>query len=128
MRNRLAMDVTEAGSMFDRPIVQTNLMTTVNGAQRGTSRRRLSSSDGPDDKAWYGGVTGSAPNTVLLESAAGVGEGVRTGLASVVIGGLMMTQIRRIPWQEMDYTIPVFLTIAIIPLIERLPNARSQLT
>ncbi|MCR3752978.1 NCS2 family permease [Lentzea californiensis] len=98
-----------------------------------------------------GGVTGSAPNTVFLESAAGVGEGARTGLASVVtgglflvallftplatvvpaqaaapalvvIGGLMMTQIRRIPWQETDYTIPVFLTIAIIPFTYSITN------
>ena len=98
-----------------------------------------------------GGVTGSAPNTVFLESAAGVGEGARTGLASVVtgglflvallftplatvvpaqaaapalvvIGGLMMTQIRRVPWQETDYTIPVFLTIAIIPFTYSITN------
>ncbi|KOV84552.1 NCS2 family permease [Nocardia sp. NRRL S-836] len=98
-----------------------------------------------------GGVTGSAPNTVFLESAAGVGEGARTGLASVVtgglflvallftplatvvpaqaaapalvvIGGLMMTQIRRIPWQEADFTIPVFLTVAIIPFTYSITN------
>jgi AGZA family xanthine/uracil permease-like MFS transporter len=98
-----------------------------------------------------GGVTGSAPNTVFLESAAGVGEGARTGLASVVtgglflvallftplatvvpaqaaapalvvIGGLMMTQIRRIPWHETDFTIPVFLTVAIIPFTYSITN------
>ncbi|MET8762534.1 NCS2 family permease [Lentzea sp. NPDC004782] len=98
-----------------------------------------------------GGVTGSAPNTVFLESAAGVGEGARTGLASVVtgglflvallftplatvvpaqaaapalvvIGGLMMTQIRRIPWHETDFTIPVFLTAAIIPFTYSITN------
>jgi AGZA family xanthine/uracil permease-like MFS transporter len=98
-----------------------------------------------------GGVTGSAPNTVFLESAAGVGEGARTGLASVVtgglflvallftplatvvpaqaaapalvvIGGLMMTQIRRIPWQETDFTIPVFLTVAVIPFTYSITN------
>ncbi|HUQ57263.1 NCS2 family permease [Lentzea sp.] len=98
-----------------------------------------------------GGVTGSAPNTVFLESAAGVGEGARTGLASVVtgglflvallftplaaivpaqaaapalvvIGGLMMTQIRRIPWQDTDFTIPVFLTAAIIPFTYSITN------
>ncbi|MFI6099954.1 NCS2 family permease [Lentzea sp. NPDC051213] len=98
-----------------------------------------------------GGVTGSAPNTVFLESAAGVGEGARTGLASVVtgglfmvallftplatvvpaqaaapalvvIGGLMMTQIRRIPWQDTDFTIPVFLTVAVIPFTYSITN------
>ncbi|HWO60431.1 MAG TPA: NCS2 family permease [Umezawaea sp.] len=98
-----------------------------------------------------GGITGSAPNTVFLESAAGVGEGARTGLASVVtgvmltatllftplaavvpaqaaapalvvIGGLMMAQVRRIPWQEADYTIPVFLTAALIPFTYSITN------
>jgi AGZA family xanthine/uracil permease-like MFS transporter len=88
---------------------------------------------------------------VFLESAAGVGEGARTGLASVVtgglflvallftplatvvpaqaaapalvvIGGLMMTQIRRIPWQDTDFTIPVFLTVAIIPFTYSITN------
>lgn len=98
-----------------------------------------------------GGVTGSSPNTVFLESAAGVGEGARTGLASVVtgvmltatllftplaavvpaqaaapalvvIGGLMMAQVRRIPWHEPDYTIPVFLTAALIPFTYSITN------
>ncbi|GGN30479.1 hypothetical protein GCM10011609_88290 [Lentzea pudingi] len=94
---------------------------------------------------------GSAPNTVFLESAASVGEGARTGLASVVtgglflvallftplatvvpaqaaapalvvIGGLMMTQIRRTPWQDTDFTIPVFLTVSIIPFTYSITN------
>jgi AGZA family xanthine/uracil permease-like MFS transporter len=98
-----------------------------------------------------GGVTGSSPNTVFLESAAGVGEGARTGLASVVtggllaatllftplaavvpaqaaapalvvIGGLMMAQVRRIPWHDTDYTIPVFLTAALIPFTYSITN------
>jgi AGZA family xanthine/uracil permease-like MFS transporter len=98
-----------------------------------------------------GGLTGSAPNTVFLESAAGVGEGARTGLASVVtgalfavtllftpltevvpaqaaapalvvIGGLMMAQCRGIPWQDSDYTIPVFLTAAVIPFTYSITN------
>ncbi|CAL9535179.1 Adenine permease AdeQ [Actinosynnema sp. ALI-1.44] len=98
-----------------------------------------------------GGVTGSSPNTVFLESAAGVGEGARTGLASVVtgvmlaatllftplaavvpaqaaapalvvIGGLMMAQCRRIPWHDTDYTIPVFLTVAVIPFTYSITN------
>jgi AGZA family xanthine/uracil permease-like MFS transporter len=98
-----------------------------------------------------GGVAGSSPNTVFLESAAGVGEGARTGLASVVtggllaatllftplaavvpaqaaapalvvIGGLMMAQVRRIPWHDTDYTIPVFLTAALIPFTYSITN------
>ncbi|MBE9373756.1 NCS2 family permease [Saccharopolyspora sp. HNM0983] len=98
-----------------------------------------------------GGVTGSSPNTVFLESAAGVAEGARTGLASVVtgllfcatllftplatvvpaqaaapalvlVGGLMMAQVRHVPWQDPDFTIPAFLTIAVIPFTYMITN------
>ncbi|WP_031469263.1 NCS2 family permease [Sciscionella sediminilitoris] len=101
--------------------------------------------------AVVGGTTGASPNTVFLESAAGVGEGARTGLASVVtgllfaatlaftplasvvpaeaaapalvvIGAMMMAQCRNIPWHESDYVIPVFLTIAIIPFTYSITN------
>ncbi|MGH3438793.1 MAG: NCS2 family permease [Sciscionella sp.] len=98
-----------------------------------------------------GGVAGSAPNGAFLESAAGVGEGARTGLASVVtglmlsaailftpitavvpsqaaapalviIGGMMMMQCRHIPWNDPDVTIPVFLTVALIPFTYSITN------
>ncbi|WP_073490085.1 NCS2 family permease [Streptoalloteichus hindustanus] len=98
-----------------------------------------------------GGLTGSSPNTVFLESAAGVGEGARTGLASVVtgllfgltllftplaavvpaqaaapalvvVGGLMVARCRLIPWQDPDYTIPAFLTAAVIPFTYSITN------
>lgn len=101
--------------------------------------------------ALVGGFTGSSPNTVFLESAAGVGEGARTGLASVVTGGLftatlfltpiaavvpaqaaapalvvigamMMAQCAKVPWQDLDFAIPVFLTIAIIPFTYSITN------
>ena len=120
---------------------------TKNGKVEGMGRILLVDGAG----AIAGGITGSSPNTVFLESAAGVGEGARTGLASVVtgtlltatllftplaavvpaqaaapalvvIGGLMMAQVRRIPWQETDYTIPVFLTAALIPFTYSITN------
>lgn len=101
--------------------------------------------------AMAGGITGSSPNTVFLESAAGVAEGARTGLASVVtgalfaatmlftplaavvpaqaaapalvlVGGMMMAQIRHVPWQDGDFVIPVFLTVAIIPFTYSITN------
>ncbi|HVV13759.1 NCS2 family permease [Amycolatopsis sp.] len=101
--------------------------------------------------ALAGGLTGSAPNTVFLESAAGVGEGARTGLASlvtgalftltlfftpiaaivpaqaaapalVVIGGMMLAQARRIPWQDIEISIPVFLVVAVIPFTYSITN------
>ncbi|MFC7342978.1 NCS2 family permease [Saccharopolyspora griseoalba] len=98
-----------------------------------------------------GGFAGASPNTVFLESAAGVAEGARTGLASVVtgllfcatllftplaavvpaqaaapalviVGGLMMSQVGRIPWNDPDYVLPAFLTIAVIPFTYMITN------
>jgi len=94
--------------------------------------------------AVVGGLTSSSATLVFVESTAGVSEGARTGLASVVtgalfltaivfapvfaivpaqaasvamvlVGALMMTQIRDIDWDDMSVAIPAFLTIAIMP-------------
>ncbi len=83
-------------------------------------------------------------NTAYIESAAGVGEGARTGLASVVtgllflvatflsplvsvvpyeaatpalvvVGFLMMQQVRGIAWDDLEIAIPAFLTIVLMP-------------
>jgi AGZA family xanthine/uracil permease-like MFS transporter len=51
-------------------------LTDRAGRVRGMGRILLVDGAG----AIAGGITGSAPNTVFLESAAGVGEGARTGL------------------------------------------------
>ena len=94
--------------------------------------------------AIFGGLGGVSSNTAYVESSAGVGEGARTGLASVVTGGLfliaiffsplaalvpaeaastalvfvgflMMSQVTEIDWKDVDYAIPAFLTIALMP-------------
>ncbi len=94
--------------------------------------------------AILGGLGGISSNTAYVESSAGVGEGARTGLASVVtgtlflaamffaplaalvpaeaastalvfVGFLMMTQVTQIEWTNVDYAIPAFLTIALMP-------------
>ncbi len=91
-----------------------------------------------------GGAAGVSSNTSYIESAAGVGDGARTGLASVVtgvcfllttllaplvaiipyeaaapalivVGFLMMTQIKNIDWQDFGIAIPAFLTIILMP-------------
>jgi adenine/guanine/hypoxanthine permease len=91
-----------------------------------------------------GGAGGVSSNTSYIESASGVGEGARTGLASVVtgicfllttflaplvaiipyeaatpalivVGFLMMTQIKNIDWADMGIGIPAFLTIILMP-------------
>jgi adenine/guanine/hypoxanthine permease len=91
-----------------------------------------------------GGVGGVSSNTSYIESASGVGEGARTGLASVVtgvlfllaillspivdiipseaavpalvlVGFLMMQQITGIDWDDVEIAIPAFLTIVLMP-------------
>jgi adenine/guanine/hypoxanthine permease len=91
-----------------------------------------------------GGAAGVSSNTSYIESASGVGEGARTGLASVVTGGLfllatlfsplvaiipneaaapalvlvgflMMQQVRFIDWDDLEIAIPAFLTIVLMP-------------
>lgn len=91
-----------------------------------------------------GGAAGVSSNTSYIESAAGVGEGARTGLASVVtgllflvtiflaplvamipseaavpalvlVGFLMMQQVIGIAWDDLEVAIPAFLTIVLMP-------------
>ncbi len=91
-----------------------------------------------------GGLAGTSSNTSYVESSAGVGEGARTGLASVVtgvlfllsiflaplvelvpteaastalvfVGFLMMTQVADIDWRRLEIAIPAFLTVAFMP-------------
>ncbi|GAA1174904.1 NCS2 family permease [Ornithinimicrobium humiphilum] len=91
-----------------------------------------------------GGAAGVSSNTSYIESTAGVGEGARTGLASVVtgvmfllatflaplvaivpheaatpaliiVGFLMMQQVTGIDWEDLEIGIPAFLTIVVMP-------------
>ncbi|MFF1836598.1 NCS2 family permease [Streptomyces sp. NPDC058231] len=91
-----------------------------------------------------GGVAGGSGQTVFVESATGVGEGARTGLASVVtglffaaclfftpltamvppqvasaalvvIGAMMMQNARHVDWSDRAIAVPVFLTVVLMP-------------
>jgi AGZA family xanthine/uracil permease-like MFS transporter len=91
-----------------------------------------------------GGAASVSSNTSYIESASGVGEGARTGLASVVtgvlfllatffaplveivpyeaatpalviVGFLMMTQVKDISWDDLEIAVPAFLTIVLMP-------------
>ena len=91
-----------------------------------------------------GGAAGVSSNTSYIESASGVGEGARTGLASIVtgvlfllatfltpvvaaipseaavpalvlVGFLMMQQVTGIAWDDIEIAIPAFLTIVLMP-------------
>ncbi|MFB9731462.1 NCS2 family permease [Ornithinimicrobium kibberense] len=91
-----------------------------------------------------GGAAGVSSNTSYIESTAGVGEGARTGLASIVtgvlfllatflsplvavvpheaatpalviVGFLMMQQVTGIDWDDLEIALPAFLTIVLMP-------------
>lgn len=94
--------------------------------------------------AAVGGATSSSSNTTYIESASGIAEGGRTGLASVVtgtlfllaiflspiagvipseatapvlivVGFLMLSVTREIPWDDYATAIPAFLTLVVMP-------------
>ena len=98
-----------------------------------------------------GGFTSSSSNTVFLESATGIAEGARTGLANVVTGGLfllamfftplyevvpveaaapalvvvgalMMSQIVHIDFTRFAIALPAFLTIVTMPFTYSIAN------
>jgi AGZA family xanthine/uracil permease-like MFS transporter len=91
-----------------------------------------------------GGAAGVSSNTSYIESASGVGDGARTGLASVVtgiafllatflsplvaiipseaaapalvvVGFLMVTQVLDIDWKSWEIAIPAFFTMVLMP-------------
>ncbi|WP_448642416.1 NCS2 family permease [Geodermatophilus sp. URMC 63] len=98
-----------------------------------------------------GGAASVSSSTTYIESAAGVADGARTGLASVVtgvlfllamfftplvqivpseaaapalvvVGALMISQIRTLEWDDMSLVIPAFLTIALMPFTYSITN------
>jgi AGZA family xanthine/uracil permease-like MFS transporter len=101
--------------------------------------------------AAFGGVANSSSNTTYIESAAGVAEGGRTGLCSVVVGVLfllamffsplagvipaqatapalilvgfyMMSVVREIAWDELDTAVPAFVTMLVMPFTWSITN------
>ncbi|MFD6497587.1 NCS2 family permease [Streptomyces sp. NPDC059944] len=98
-----------------------------------------------------GGAASASSSTSYIESAAGVGEGARTGFANLITGGmfalalfltpiltivplqaaapalvavgfLMMTQVKHIDWDRYEIAIPAFLTIAVMPFTYSITN------
>lgn len=98
-----------------------------------------------------GGAGSVSSNTTYIESASGVADGARTGLASVatgvlfllamfftplvqvvpseaaapalvIVGALMISQIRNLEWDDMSLVIPAFLTIALMPFTYSITN------
>ncbi|MBK0418510.1 NCS2 family permease [Leucobacter sp. CSA1] len=98
-----------------------------------------------------GGLTSSSSNTVFVESGAGIGEGARTGFANIVtglvflaamfltpltqivptevaaaalviVGAMMMTQIKAIDFTDFKVLLPVFLTVTVMPMTYSIAN------
>jgi AGZA family xanthine/uracil permease-like MFS transporter len=101
--------------------------------------------------AAFGGVANSSSNTTYIESAAGVAEGGRTGLVSVVAGLLflaamwfaplagvipaqatgpaliivgfyMMSLVSEVPWKDYEEAIPAFVTMLAMPFTWSITN------
>jgi adenine/guanine/hypoxanthine permease len=101
--------------------------------------------------AMFGGFANASSNTTYIESAAGVAEGGRTGITSVVVGVLfllamffsplaavipaqatapalilvgfyMMTIAREIPWDEYEEAVPAFVTMLAMPFTWSITN------
>lgn len=98
-----------------------------------------------------GGAMSVSSNTSYIDSASGIGEGARTGIASlvtgalfllamfltplvtvvpseaatpalVIVGFLMMTQVRHISFTDYSIGIPAFLTIVLMPFTYSIVN------
>jgi len=101
--------------------------------------------------AIVGGGTSSSSATVFVESGAGIGEGARTGLATtitgalfllamfftpltalvpsavaaaalVLVGAMMLSQIRNIDLGDFRVLLPVFLTVTVMPMTYSIAN------
>jgi adenine/guanine/hypoxanthine permease len=101
--------------------------------------------------AVVGGAASASSNTVYVESAAGIAEGARTGLANVltgllfllamfftplysivpieaaapalvIVGALMMRQITQIDFTEFRVALPAFLMIVVMPFTYSIAN------
>jgi len=101
--------------------------------------------------AALGGAFSSSSNTTFIESAAGIADGGRTGLtaivvgvlflssiflsplaeivplqaaapALVIVGFLMLSVVKEIPWDDLELAIPAFLTIVIMPFTYSITN------
>ncbi|MFC9835083.1 NCS2 family permease [Rhodococcus sp. NPDC127530] len=101
--------------------------------------------------AIVGGGASASSNTVFVESASGIAEGARTGLANVVtgllflaamfltplysvvpieaaapalvvVGAMMIGQVRDIDFTQFSIALPAFLTIAVMPFTYSIAN------
>lgn len=101
--------------------------------------------------AWIGGICNASSVTTYIESASGISTGGRSGLtpvvtallfffsvffsplvgvvpkeatapALIIVGFLMLSIIREIPFDEFDLALPAFITMLVIPLTYSISN------
>jgi adenine/guanine/hypoxanthine permease len=101
--------------------------------------------------AMFGGYANASSNTTYIESAAGVAEGARTGIAAIVVGVLfllamflsplaavipaqatapalilvgfyMMSIAREIAWDDYEEAVPAFVTMLAMPFTWSITN------
>lgn len=60
--------------------------------------------------------------TLLFTPLAAVVPPAAATPALVLVGALMMTQCRKIPWDDLELAIPAFLTIAMMPFTYSITN------
>jgi AGZA family xanthine/uracil permease-like MFS transporter len=101
--------------------------------------------------AMVGGLANASSNTTYIESAAGVAEGARTGVAAITVGVLfllsmffsplaavipaqatapalilvgfyMMSIVREIPWDDVEEAVPAFVTMLAMPFTWSITN------
>ena len=139
-------------NFFDAMGAMTGLAREAGIANKDASFPRLRSAFVVEGAgAVMGGGTSSSSATVFIDSAAGIAEGARTGLASlvtgvlfllsmfltpltgivpievasaalVVVGALMMAQIKEIKFTKFATAMPAFLTIVTMPLTYSIAN------
>jgi AGZA family xanthine/uracil permease-like MFS transporter len=139
-------------NFFDAMGTFTGLSREVGVAdERGTFPRLRSALIVEGAGAVVGGATSSSSNTVFLESAAGISEGARTGVANlvtgllffaamfvtplasivptevaaaalVVVGVMMFSHLREVDLSEFSVAVPVVLTVAVMPLSFSIAN------
>ena len=101
--------------------------------------------------AVVGGAASASSNTVFVDSASGIADGARTGLANVVtgllflaamfltplyeivpieaaapvlviVGAMMMSQVKDINFSDLSIALPAFLTIVVMPFTYSIAN------
>ncbi|GAA1495588.1 NCS2 family permease [Paeniglutamicibacter kerguelensis] len=139
-------------NFFDAMGTMTGLAKSANVSRKDGTFPRIKSAFVVEGMgAVFGGMTSTSSNTVYVDSAAGIGEGARTGLASVVtgmlflgamfltpltsvvpievaasalvvVGTMMAGQIRAINFKRFSVGMPAFLTLVTMPLTYSIAN------